>query len=463
MKRRQFIKAGGIGALTSSIVFPATIQACSSAPENCIVEAKREVPVKGKYDVIVCGSGPAGVVAAIEAAKKGASVMLIETHGCLGGTWTSGLLSWILDYKNKTGFLKQLIDDLRSRGAVCAIPTSSSLPFDVEEMKLLLEDYCTDTGVHVRLHTRVVGTVKADNRLTHAITESPSGREAWCAKMFIDATGDGNLSVLAGCGFDYGDPANSSAAQPASLLALVDGINFEEIKDYVRWEGDKGSGSKKRLLGLIEKGGHNSSYKSPGIYPIRNDLFMLMANHQYGCKGFDADSLTKATIQARKEINRIVKALKTNGKAWENMRLVSTAEQIGIREGRRIHGLYTVTVQDVTEGRRHEDAVCRATFGVDVHPVVHANETQQSYSQGYRSKPYDIPLRALIAKDVSGLMMAGRCVSGDFFAHASYRVTGNAVPMGEAAGKAAAYAALHNLMPQNVAPVEYQNPQESGG
>ncbi len=461
MKRRQFIKVSGVSALASSIIFPSTITACSSIAENNVIEEMQKVSIKGKYDVIVCGSGPAGIAAAVEAAKKGASVLLVETHGCLGGTWTSGLLSWILDYKNKTGFLKQLIEDLESRGAVGSIPTSYSLPFDVEEMKLLLEDYCVDNNVYVRLHTRVVGTVKKSNQLTHIITESASGREAWSGKMFIDATGDGNLATLAGCGFDFGDPTNDFASQPASLLALIDGVHFEEIKDYVRWKGDVDSGSKKRLLGLIEKGGYISSYKSPGIYPIRNDLFMFMANHEYGCKGFDADDLTQATIHARKELNQIVKALRTNGKAWENLRLVSTAEQIGIREGRRIRGLYSITVQDVIEGRYHKDAVCRATFSVDVHPVIHANETNKSYSQDYKSKPYDIPLRALIAKDISGLMMAGRCVSGDFLAHASYRVTGNAVPMGEAAGKVAAFAALHGLLPQNVPTTEYQNLPES--
>ena len=458
MKRRQFIKASGIGVLTSSsIIFSSSIlHSCSSVDENGIIEEKRNIPVKGKYDVIVCGSGPAGVTAAIEAAKKSASVLLIETHGCLGGIWTSGLLCWILDYKNKKGFLKQMIEDLRSRDAVCPIPTDGSLSFDIEEMKLLLEDYCADTGVNVRLHTRVVGAVKNDNRLTHVITESPSGREAWYGKMFIDATGDGNLAALAGCGFDYGDAENDSAAQPASLLSLISGVNFEEIKDYVRWEGDTGSGSKKLLLDLIEKGGYNSSYKKPSIHPVREDLFMLMANHEYGCKGFDADNLTKSTMQARKELNQIVKALRRTGKAWENLRIVTTAEQIGIREGRRIHGLYTVTVQDVIEGRRHEDAVCRATFGVDVHPVVHSDEIQKTYSRGYKTQPYDIPLRALISKDVSGLMMAGRCISGDFLTHASYRVTGNAVPMGEAAGKVAAFAALNGVLPQDVPNNAYQ-------
>jgi hypothetical protein len=144
-------------------------------------------------------------------------------------------------------------------------------------------------------------------------------------------------------------------------------------------------------------------------------------------------------MQGRREVNEIVRGLRSLGEPWSDLRLVATAEQIGVREGRRIHGLYTVTAEDLIQGKRHEDAVCRVTFGVDVHSTSLNHDTQgKGYSRGVKSKAYDIPMRALIAKDVEGLMMAGRCISGDFISHSSYRVTGNSVPMGEAAGIAAA-------------------------
>ena len=115
---------------------------------------------------------------------------------------------------------------------------------------------------------------------------------------------------------------------------------------------------------------------------------------------------------------------------------MESQEQIGIREGRRIKGRYTITSDDLITGAKFEDAVCRVNFNVDIHSL--DGEWDKSWSDaGVKVKPYDIPLRSLIAKDVDGLMMAGRCISGDFFAHASYRVTGNAVAMGEAAGKVA--------------------------
>jgi hypothetical protein len=452
MERRQFIKAGSISVLASSVLLPEVASgAVSSSSVDYVKESERRVPIKGSYDVIVAGAGPAGVSAAIEAGRSGAKTLLLENNGCLGGVWTSGLLTWILDQKNKSGLLREMIDDLKKRDALSLIPTGSSLSFDVEEMKLLLEEYCQGAGVDICLHTRVVGAMCNKKKwLTHIVTESKSGREAWAGKIFIDTTGDGDLAALSGCQFDYGDPENNFAAQPFSLLAMIGGVQFDAIKSFVRWAEDTGSGSKKRLLDLIQRGGFNPSYQNPSIFPIRNDLFMIMVNHEYGLSGANMTDVSKATLHARKEINQVVKALKKTGGAWKDIRVIVTAEQIGIREGRRIHGLYTVTAQDIVDGRRHEDAVCRVTFGIDVHSINKTHENSTGYNRGLKSQSYDIPLRALIAKDVNGLMMAGRCISGDFIAHSSYRVTGNAVVMGQAAGRVAAVAARENVLPQDV-------------
>ena len=179
---------------------------------------------------------------------------------------------------------------------------------------------------------------------------------------------------------------------------------------------------------------------------------MLMANHEYEVKGTNVRDVTKATLHARKELHNLVNGLRSLGGVWKNLRIVATAEHIGVREGRRIHGLYTVTQDDVAEGKKHEDAVCRATFGIDVHSTDPKKEKGIEKAP-IKAKPYDIPIRALIARDVGGLMMAGRCISGDFIAHSSYRVTGNSVVLGEAAGKVAALAAKSNCLPQDVKPV----------
>jgi hypothetical protein len=351
--------------------------------------------------------------------------------------------------------MREIEDRLHGMGADGNVDTAHNLSFEPEPMKRLLEEMCLEAGVDILLHSRVVGAVKNKQLVSHVITESKSGREAWASNIFIDASGDGDLAAQLGCGYDIGR-AGDEAVQPFSLLALVTGINFDEINAFSRWAGDKGQKSKKLLLEEIVRGSVLPSYLKPGLYPIRKDLYMIMANHEYEYSPLNALDITKATLHARKEVNDIVSGLRGLGGVWKNMRLVATAEHIGIREGRRIHGVYTVTKEDLMKGARFQDGVCRVKFGVDVHSVKKDNEggidgsKNVSYSQGIRSKPYDIPLRALISKDVPNLMMAGRCISGDFIAHSSYRVTGNAVTMGQAAGRTAAFASTKNTEPEKV-------------
>jgi hypothetical protein len=410
-------------------------------------EAEREIPVVEETDVVVCGAGPAGVCAAIAAARTGAKTRLIELHGCLGGVWTAGALSWIIDSADKPGIMAEITDELERRGArATRVPNGKNYAYDVEAMKLLLEEMCLEAGVDVRLHTRVVAAARdVDNRLSVVITESKSGREAWAAKVFVDATGDGDLGALAGCGFEMGHP-ETGAVQPMSLMAWITGVQFDEIEAFV---GGTMSEPKQRLYAEMERAGMPPSYAGPTIFRVRDDLFALMANHQYGVFANDAEAITKATLEARAEVHRLVRALKSLGGIWKDLQIVATGAQLGVREGRRIHGHYEVSAEDLRDGAEHEDAICRVTFGIDVHST-NPDKNKGVEAKPHKSQPYDIPLRALIAKDVDGLLLAGRCISGDFIAHSSYRVTGNAAMMGQAAGVCAALAALQDCLPQAV-------------
>ncbi len=176
-----------------------------------------------------------------------------------------------------------------------------------------------------------------------------------------------------------------------------------------------------------------------------------MANHEYGINATDASQVTEATIRARGEVHQIVRGLSKLGGPWDGVQIAATPEQIGIRDGRRIRGRYIMSSQDLVKGAVQDDAVVRATFPVDIHALSAEENKKSAYrNAGVKMRPYDIPLRALIARDVDGLMMAGRCISGDFIAHACYRVTGNAVAMGEAAGVTAAIAAKSKAAPHDV-------------
>ncbi len=411
-------------------------------------EIARKTRVVAECDVLVCGGGPAGVAAAITAARSGASTALIELNGCLGGVWTAGLLSYVLDTANKQGLLPELIARLECLGGrtLWRDPTprpwaKDCFTYDAEVMKLALDQLCVEAGVRVRLHTRVVAAGLDDaNRLRFAVTESKSGREAWMANQFIDATGDGDLAALAGCGFDYGRPGDGMG-QPMTLMALVGGLQRIEVEEFCL----EAAGGNRKFYEAIEAGGTKPSYGSPHLFYIREGLFAIMCNHIYGLRGLDADDLTAATIRARGETYAVVQSLRRAGGVWSGIELIGTGAQIGVREGRRIHGIYQITAQDLINGTRHDDAVCEVTFPVDVHSPDAEKAAQKGQgfgNEGVRSQPYDIPFRALIAKDVEGLLLAGRCISGDFIAHSSYRVTGNAVAMGEAAGREAAQRAF---------------------
>jgi hypothetical protein len=280
------------------------------------------------------------------------------------------------------------------------------------------------------------------------VTESKSGRQAWGGKVFIDTTGDGDLADRAGCASDLGR-ATDGKTQPMSMMAILSGVNFEQIKEFVRGTESDSNIPKLKLLAELRRVGLDPSYARPTLFRIHEDLFCLAANHEYDVLGTDAADVTAATTRARAEINSMVDALRTAGDRWRGLRLVATNEHIGVREGRRIRGLYTVSSADLQEGRTHEDSICRVYFGVDVHSVSKI-EGKGITKTGVSSRAYDIPLRALIAADADALLMAGRCISGDFIAHSSYRVTGDAVTMGQAAGVTAAIAAKANCLPQEL-------------
>ena len=410
-------------------------------PAGRFVEAARPIPIAGHSQVLVVGAGPAGIGAALAAARAGAKVQLIETAGCLGGVWTAGLLTKIIDGGRKTGIMQEILQAMVARGSDVAKKTKGEI-YDPELMKVVLEEMCVTAGMKIQLHTQLVGAVTDQrNRLVAVITESKSGRQAWTADRFIDCSGDGDLAAQAGCKFDVGINAQCEC-QPMSLMALLTGLDANAIPQYVREVA--GEKAKSNMVKLMRDSGIKPSYSAPTLRLLHSGIFSVMTNHEYGVPAYDAAQISEATIRARREVHQIVADLRKLGGPWKDVAVVATAEQIGVREGRRIRGRAQVTVHDIVAGKKHADAVCHVNFGFDVHNVRPGDmfsgldEIEQEVKK-YRalgSKPYDIPLGALIAADVDGLMMAGRCISGDFIAHSSYRVTGNSVPMGEAAGRA---------------------------
>lgn len=432
---------------------------------SIVKENPRETIVKGSYDVIVCGAGPAGTAAAIGAARMGASVLLIEGQGQLGGIWTSGLLSWFLDSRHEDGFIHEMIQELSLSGYGRQVQRQDFI-CDTEQLKLYLERKTLSAGVRIRFHTSIVSTLKKKKSLTHVITESKGGREAWEGKIFIDATGDGDVGALAGCSFDLGHP-DTGKTQPMSLIVQVDGVSPEDMIPYentlyntktqkspIFSQNEENNGGvqkriiKERFYKLLRDNGLVPSYAQPSLFHIDKGLYILMINHQYDVSSLDGDALTRATLEAREEIHQIADKLRSFGGIWKDFRIVNSAPRIGVREGRRLHGLYTVTLNDMLIGRKHDDSVCRVKFGIDVH-ATNKKTISGFENEGHKVQPYDIPVGALISRDIENLLMAGRCISGDFYAHSSYRVTGDAVVLGEGAGRFAAGCIKNDFTPGN--------------
>ncbi|MDF2926366.1 MAG: glucose-inhibited division protein [Paenibacillaceae bacterium] len=396
-------------------------------------EPERDLPLAGHYDVIVCGGGPAGIGAAIAAARTGARTLIIENDGFLGGVWTAGLLSLVLDAggPGKGTVMSELQQRLvQMNGLRPRLHEHKGYTYDAEIMKVALEQMCMEVGVHIRLYTFAAQVQTSGGRIQAVITESVSGREAYTAEVFVDCTGNGALGFLAGCSYESGHP-ETGAFQPASITAIVSGVPSGIDVDHP--EGTLG------VRQLFERSGIGTSYRQPGFFGLPQEGYCSFGfHHAYGVRYDSAADWTEASIQARNELFAAVRQIRELP-GWSSLQIAATSSRIGIREGRRIAGIYQVTKEDLQAGSVFEDGICTVYFPVDIHDLDHKAGTGYS-NGGIRTKPYQIPLRSLISREILNLGMAGRCASGDFYAHASYRVTGNSVPMGEAIGLAAATA-----------------------
>ena len=411
---------------------------------DSVRESERNTPVAYSAQVVVAGGGPAGAMAAVAAGRAGAKTLLIERAGCAGGIWTSGLFSWMLDVTNKSGLLRELMNRIREKGEGNFGRNGNFLTFP-ETVKRELDDMLLDAGVQVLYYAQAAGGVKSGERLTHVLLESKAGRQAAAGEVFVDATGDGDLAALSGCRFSLGN--ESGQLQPASLIAMVTGISAGELRAFdSALPYMEGRNAKTELLKEMERAGLDPSYRIPCLMHVKDGVWLMMTTHSYGIDPLDPASLTEKTIEARRELYRQEQALRALGGPWKDMRIVATAPAIGIREGRRILGKYTVTARDALEGRRHGDAVCRVEYPLDVHPLRAARTTAMELGDlKVKAQPFDIPLRALESADIENLLLAGRLISGDFLAHSSYRVTGDAAAIGEAAGREAARRVLQKV------------------
>ncbi len=371
------------------------------------------------YDLLVCGGGSAGFAAAVTAGRLGRTVCLVEMLGELGGVLTAGNVQYVMDASSGDGLLGEVWQ-------LSTVVYEKNFMFDGEAMKLWMEEELEKAGVEPRYFTKVSAVETCGDSIAAVTLEDKLGRTTVTAKAYLDCTGDGDLAYMAGAGFDFGN--EDGTAQPMSFECTVGGIQLEEVKDYVGNYGGYQATAHENLLALLRSAGVEPTYLRPLLHHIRDDIFVFNINHQY-LSGLSPAEVTRATIEGRRESWKAVETLRSLGGVWKNLSILKTPVRIGAREGRRIHGKYTVTVEDLISGRRWENPACHVTFNVDIH-------NKQGYEDGNLTVlPYDVPMEALMSRDFENLYMAGRCISGDFYAHGSYRVSGNTFVMGESLGR----------------------------
>lgn len=411
-----------------------------------------ELPCDDSFDVIVVGGGPSGCTAAAAAAREGARTLLLEGGGCLGGSGTSALVPAWCPFSDKQKIiyrgLAEKVFTAAKRGMAHVNPEALDwVPIDAERLKRVYDDLVTEAGVTVRFHT-MLSRVQVDGqgRVTSILTSSKAGLQAWSARVFVDCTGDADLTAWAGGEFHKGD-ATGKRLMPAThcfLLANVDEGPYQKGRDL---HGGKAESPIHRIM-------------ASGKYPLIPDLHFcnslvgpgvvgFNAGHLFEVDNTDPASVSGALMQGRKMAAQYRDALAEFHPAFANAFLVSTGAQVGIRETRRIIGDYVLTMDDYLQRRSFPDEICRNSYFIDVHWAKDQVAKDAAQHQKWEStcihygpgESHGIPYRCLTPRGLTNVLVAGRSISVEQLVQGSIRVMPVCLAMGEAAGLAAALAA----------------------
>lgn len=408
------------------------------------------LPLSADVDVLVVGGGPAGVGAALAAARDGAETMVVEQLNCLGGVAGGGGHGHISKYNENGGENRRIVggiaEELRTRlvNEGWGHANAHGVWFEVEGLKKILENMFEEDGVRLLYHTFFCDTVMDGNTTAGVVIQNKTGRTWIKAKRVIDCTGDGDVAYHAGCDWEQGRPADGKC-QPVTLMFTIGGVDWPKVE---AWRTDYGM---KHVWDEAEKKGDMRPFQKTimGFWwtPTRPDQVGVNFTHVIHVDSTKAEDLTAATLEARKQCFESIDVFRKYVPGMEACHMVSTPNTIGLRESRRIMGDYVINEDDIKGQREFEDNICYGSFFVDIHAIDGPGMDHTTWRPPAGFK-YHIPYRSLVPGKVENLMVAGRCLSCTHIALGSLRVMVPCIGMGEAAGTACAMGLKSDTAPR---------------
>lgn len=404
-----------------------------------------KLPVRYRVDVLVVGGGPAGIASAMAAARNGASTLLIEQRGFVGGMGTAALVPAFCPYTDGEkpiirGIGLELLNRMKEAAGEAFLQRYGDrldwVPIDVEVLKRVYERKLLDSGADILMHTMVGHVWVKQSKIEGIVAVNKDGMFIVQAQTYIDTTGDGDIAALAGVPFQIG--GESGELQPATMCYTVAGADRSRFKTYLTESGDTDqiplAVQQAQQDGMLPEGRKEVS----GFAWITDSIVGVNFGHVFGINGTKAEDLTRGAIEGRKLVEGQIRFLKKYVPGFEHIHLVHTGDQIGIRETRRIQGRYTLVVEDFLEAKSFPDDIARNAYFIDIHLAnAHSKMRIQHLPKG---QSHGVPFRCMLPVNIDNLIVAGRSVSSDRAVQGSLRVMPNCFAMGEAAGTAAAIA-----------------------
>lgn len=400
-----------------------------------------------EYDVIVAGSGPAGIGAAILAGRQGMKTLIIESCGRVGGISTAGMMSHFTgNVGNK--IYHEVLEKAAEKNMFAKGEMDTTI--DPEMLTLTYIEMLEEANVDILLYTTFCDVIMEGNTLKGIVCHNKDGFMAFYSKVVIDSTGDGDVAYKCGVPYVLGRESDN-LMQPATLMFKVGGVDMEKAVFPGSFESlvptDKGELQALASEKLPKPAGHVLLYKStiPGIVTCN------MTNVT-DINGTSAEDLTKAEFVCRKQMPAILDFLHEYAPGYENCYIIGSASLIGVRETRHFEGVKKITESEISDAVQHEDyVVYDAFFNFDVHNITGSGLDKTGCQHEFRqTSGYTIPYGCLLPKNVEGLLLSGRNISGTHMAHSNFRAMPICMGIGEAAGIAASLSVKQGKLLRNI-------------